>query len=75
MGESSITDRAKKDAIKKAARAAELMVEAVNGGVQEAFVKEKRSRISCFSNVEIWELERHAYICECQHGLQDIMFY
>ncbi|KAL6203534.1 hypothetical protein ACLB2K_027234 [Fragaria x ananassa] len=35
-------DRAKKDAIKKAARAAELMVEAVNGGVQEAFVNEKR---------------------------------
>ncbi|KAL6200459.1 PREDICTED: biogenesis of lysosome-related organelles complex 1 subunit 1 [Fragaria vesca subsp. vesca] len=36
------TDREKKDAIKKAARAAELMVEAVNGGVQEAFVNEKR---------------------------------
>ncbi|XP_050368689.1 biogenesis of lysosome-related organelles complex 1 subunit 1 [Argentina anserina] len=36
------TDRAKKDAIKKAARAAELMVEAVNGGVQESFVNEKR---------------------------------
>ncbi|XP_009369544.2 biogenesis of lysosome-related organelles complex 1 subunit 1 [Pyrus x bretschneideri] len=37
-----VTEKAKKDAIKKAARVAELMVDAVNGGVQEAFVNEKR---------------------------------
>ncbi|VVA16439.1 Hypothetical predicted protein [Prunus dulcis] len=37
-----VTEKAKKDAIKKAARAAELMVDAVNGGVQESFVNEKR---------------------------------
>lgn len=37
-----VAEKAKKDAIKKAARAAELMVEAVNRGVQESFINEKR---------------------------------
>lgn len=36
------TEKAKKDACKNALRVSDLLVEAVNGGVQEAFVNEKR---------------------------------
>ncbi|MBA0735798.1 hypothetical protein Gogos_019613 [Gossypium gossypioides] len=36
------TEKAKKDAIKKAGRVSDLLVEAVNGGVQESFINEKR---------------------------------
>ncbi|XP_018828601.1 biogenesis of lysosome-related organelles complex 1 subunit 1 [Juglans regia] len=36
------TERAKKDAIRNAARVSDLLVDAVNGGVQEAFVNQKR---------------------------------
>ncbi|KAL4299663.1 hypothetical protein HN51_050353 [Arachis hypogaea] len=36
------TEKAKKEAIKKAERVSELLVEAVNGGVQDSFVYEKR---------------------------------
>ncbi|KAK8480679.1 hypothetical protein V6N11_009326 [Hibiscus sabdariffa] len=35
-------EKAKKDAISKAGRVSDLLVEAVNGGVQESFVNEKR---------------------------------
>ncbi|GLT80691.1 hypothetical protein SLA2020_521160 [Shorea laevis] len=35
-------EKAKKDAIKKAARVSDLLVDAVNGGVQESFINEKR---------------------------------
>ncbi|TYI34832.1 hypothetical protein ES332_A03G036600v1 [Gossypium tomentosum] len=35
-------EKAKKDAIKKAGRVSDLLVEAVNGGVQESFINEKR---------------------------------
>ncbi|KAE8688830.1 Bioproteinsis of lysosome-related organelles complex 1 subunit 1 [Hibiscus syriacus] len=35
-------EKAKKDAIMKAGRVSDLLVEAVNGGVQESFVNEKR---------------------------------
>ncbi|XP_062086725.1 biogenesis of lysosome-related organelles complex 1 subunit 1 [Humulus lupulus] len=37
-----LTEKAKKDAIKNAARVSDLLVDAVNGGVQECFVNEKR---------------------------------
>ncbi|KAF4375605.1 hypothetical protein F8388_011591 [Cannabis sativa] len=37
-----INEKAKKDAIKNAARVSNLLVDAVNGGVQECFVNEKR---------------------------------
>ncbi|PON66186.1 Biogenesis of lysosome-related organelles complex 1 subunit [Trema orientale] len=37
-----ITEKAKKEAIKNAARVSDLLVDAVNGGVQECFVNEKR---------------------------------
>ncbi|GMP48942.1 hypothetical protein CsSME_00016114 [Camellia sinensis var. sinensis] len=36
------TEKAKKDAIRSAIRASDLLVETVNGGVQESFVNEKR---------------------------------
>lgn len=36
------TEKAKKDACKNALRVSDLLVESVNGGVQEAFVNEKR---------------------------------
>ncbi|KAJ6822016.1 biogenesis of lysosome-related organelles complex 1 subunit 1 [Iris pallida] len=36
------TDKAKKDALRTAVRVSELLVDAVNGGVEEAFVNEKR---------------------------------
>jgi hypothetical protein len=36
------TERAKKDAIRNAARVSDLLVDAVNGGVQESFINEKR---------------------------------
>ncbi|KAJ7959916.1 Biogenesis of lysosome-related organelles complex 1 subunit [Quillaja saponaria] len=36
------TEKAKKDAIGTAARVSDLLVEAVNGGVQESFINEKR---------------------------------
>ncbi|KAJ4851055.1 biogenesis of lysosome- organelles complex 1 subunit 1 [Turnera subulata] len=36
------TEKAKKEAIKNAVRVSDLMVDAVNGGVQETFVNEKR---------------------------------
>ncbi|CAM0152430.1 unnamed protein product [Urochloa decumbens] len=36
------TDRAKKDALRSAARVADLLVDTVDGGVQELFVNEKR---------------------------------
>ncbi|GER54631.1 biogenesis of lysosome-related organelles complex1 subunit 1 [Striga asiatica] len=36
------TERAKRDAIRKAARVSDLLVNSVNGGVQEIFVNEKR---------------------------------
>ncbi|XP_021278308.1 biogenesis of lysosome-related organelles complex 1 subunit 1 [Herrania umbratica] len=36
------TEKAKKDAIKKAGRVSDLLVDAVNGGVQETFMNEKR---------------------------------
>ncbi|XP_010521998.1 PREDICTED: biogenesis of lysosome-related organelles complex 1 subunit 1 [Tarenaya hassleriana] len=36
------TEKARKDAIRNAAKAADLLVEAVNGGVEECFVNEKR---------------------------------
>ncbi|GMY10462.1 biogenesis of lysosome-related organelles complex 1 subunit 1 [Fagus crenata] len=35
-------ERAKKDAIRNAARVSDLLVDAVNGGVQESFINEKR---------------------------------
>ncbi|KAE8729072.1 Bioproteinsis of lysosome-related organelles complex 1 subunit 1 [Hibiscus syriacus] len=35
-------EKAKKEAIRKAGRVSDLLVEAVNGGVQESFVNEKR---------------------------------
>ncbi|CAI0399529.1 unnamed protein product [Linum tenue] len=36
------TEKAKKDAIRKAVRVSNLLVDAVNGGVEESFVIEKR---------------------------------
>ncbi|KAE8038427.1 hypothetical protein FH972_010938 [Carpinus fangiana] len=36
------TERAKKEAIRNAGRVSDLLVDAVNGGVQEAFINEKR---------------------------------
>ncbi|CAN0901742.1 Biogenesis of lysosome-related organelles complex 1 subunit 1 [Linum grandiflorum] len=36
------TEKAKKDAIRKAVRVSHLLVDAVNGGVEESFVIEKR---------------------------------
>lgn len=36
------TERAKKDAIQNAARVSDLLVDAVNSGVQESFINEKR---------------------------------
>ncbi|KAK4483070.1 hypothetical protein RD792_010246 [Penstemon davidsonii] len=36
------TEKAKKDAIRKAMRVSDLLVNAVNGGVQEVFINEKR---------------------------------
>ncbi|KAH1095435.1 hypothetical protein AAZX31_14G187500 [Glycine max] len=36
------TDKAKKDAIRKAERVSDLLVEAVNGGVQDSFINQKR---------------------------------
>ncbi|KAE8726981.1 Bioproteinsis of lysosome-related organelles complex 1 subunit 1 [Hibiscus syriacus] len=50
-------EKAKKDAIRKAGRVSDLLVEVVNGGVQEPFINEKRieakvralaSTIACF---------------------------
>ena len=35
-------EKAKKDAIQKAVRVSDLLVDAVNGGVQESFINEKR---------------------------------
>ncbi|OMP02365.1 GCN5-like 1 [Corchorus olitorius] len=35
-------EKSKKDAIKKAGRVSDLLVDAVNGGVQESFINEKR---------------------------------
>ncbi|GAV58644.1 GCN5L1 domain-containing protein [Cephalotus follicularis] len=37
-----ISEQAKKDAIRKAARVSDLLVDAVNGGVEECFINEKR---------------------------------
>ncbi|KAJ9167480.1 hypothetical protein P3X46_022131 [Hevea brasiliensis] len=37
-----LTEKAKKDAIKKAVRVSDLLMDAVNGGVQESFINEKR---------------------------------
>ena len=39
------TEKAKKDAIKKAGRVSDLLVDAVNGGVQESFINEKRIEV------------------------------
>jgi len=36
------TDKAKKDALRTAVRVSELLVDSVNGGVEEAFINEKR---------------------------------
>ncbi|AES98951.2 hypothetical protein MtrunA17_Chr5g0432431 [Medicago truncatula] len=36
------TEKAKKDAIRKAERVSDLLVEAVNGGVQDSFIYQKR---------------------------------
>ncbi|QCE01045.1 biogenesis of lysosome-related organelles complex 1 subunit 1 [Vigna unguiculata] len=36
------TEKAKKDAIRKTERVSDLLVEAVNGGVQESFINQKR---------------------------------
>ncbi|KAG2391448.1 Biogenesis of lysosome-related organelles complex 1 subunit 1 [Vigna angularis] len=36
------TEKAKKDAIRKTARVSDLLVEAVNGGVHESFINQKR---------------------------------
>lgn len=36
------TDKAKKDAIRKAEHVSDLLVEAVNGGVQDSFINQKR---------------------------------
>ncbi|XP_027369045.1 biogenesis of lysosome-related organelles complex 1 subunit 1 isoform X2 [Abrus precatorius] len=36
------TEKAKKDAIRKAERVSDLLVEAVNGGVQDSFINQKR---------------------------------
>ncbi|KAA8543678.1 hypothetical protein F0562_021576 [Nyssa sinensis] len=36
------TEKAKKDAIRSAVRVSDLLVDAVNGGVQESFINEKR---------------------------------
>nr|AFK45589.1 unknown [Lotus japonicus] len=36
------TEKAKKDAMRKAERVSDLLVEAVNGGVQDSFVNQKR---------------------------------
>ncbi|EEF44658.1 biogenesis of lysosome-related organelles complex 1 subunit 1 [Ricinus communis] len=36
------TEKAKKDAIRKAAKVSGLLMDAVNGGVQESFINEKR---------------------------------
>ena len=36
------TEKAKKDAIQKAGRVSDLLVDAVNGGVQESYINEKR---------------------------------
>ncbi|VFQ95378.1 unnamed protein product [Cuscuta campestris] len=38
----ALTEESKKDAVRSASRVADLLVDAVNGGVQEAFVIEKR---------------------------------
>ncbi|XWS71928.1 hypothetical protein CRYUN_Cryun03dG0180500 [Craigia yunnanensis] len=38
-------EKAKKDAIKKAGRVSDLLVDAVNGGVQESFINEKRIEV------------------------------
>lgn len=37
-----LTENAKKDAIRNAGRVSDLLVDVVNGGVQEAFINEKR---------------------------------
>ncbi|GAV67629.1 GCN5L1 domain-containing protein, partial [Cephalotus follicularis] len=37
-----ISEQAKKEAIRKAARVSDLLVDAVNGGVEECFINEKR---------------------------------
>ena len=37
-----LTEKSKKDAIRNAARVSDLLVDAVNGGVQECFINEKR---------------------------------
>ncbi|XP_039798695.1 biogenesis of lysosome-related organelles complex 1 subunit 1-like isoform X2 [Panicum virgatum] len=39
------TERAKKDALRSAARVADILVDTVDGGVQELFVNEKRIEI------------------------------
>ncbi|KAL3829035.1 hypothetical protein ACJIZ3_017837 [Penstemon smallii] len=39
------TEKAKKDAIRKSMRVSDLLVNAVNGGVQEVFINEKRIEI------------------------------
>ncbi|XP_022730595.1 biogenesis of lysosome-related organelles complex 1 subunit 1 isoform X2 [Durio zibethinus] len=38
-------EKAKKDAIEKAGRVSDLLVDAVNGGVQESFINEKRIEV------------------------------
>ncbi|VFQ94143.1 unnamed protein product [Cuscuta campestris] len=38
----ALTEESKKDAVRSASRVADLLVDAVNGGVQEAYVIEKR---------------------------------
>lgn len=37
-----LTEKSKKDAIRNAERVSDLLVDAVNGGVQECFINEKR---------------------------------
>lgn len=39
------TEKAKKDAIKNAVRVSDVLVEAVNGGVQECYINQKRIEV------------------------------
>ncbi|KAH1083508.1 hypothetical protein J1N35_023269 [Gossypium stocksii] len=47
------TEKAKKDAIKKAGRVSDLLVEVVNGGMQESFINEKRIE----AEIRLWLLQ------------------
>lgn len=69
------TDKAKRDALRSAAHVSELLVDTVNGGVQESFINEKRIELeirALVTTIMRYKKQTNQWLA-ASHGLNTIL--